>query len=429
MSASVRFDTSATARRLLAWRRRVVTWWLDARARVLDLTARPRAAVRPVTDVVTGTAWTVLLLALAALVAAIVLDWTELLVAAWFALVLLAVCVVFVLGTHQLSAYVDLSRGRVVVGEKANGRLRLVNESRVRTLPLTIELAVGRGRAAFDLPALAGHAEHEDLFAIPTARRAVLDVGPVRAVRADPLGLLRREQQLTEAELLYVHPRTVRIEGSAAGIVRDLEGATVRKLADHDVAFHALRGYVPGDDRRYIHWKSSARTGTLMVRQFEETRRSHMLVALSTRLDDYASDEEFEQAVSVAGSLGVQTLSEGHTLTAITSTRALRHGSVTRLLDQLSGVDYERQAPNLAEVARRIARDNSGASVAVLVCGSLVEAAEIRRARRYLPLDVRTVVVRATPEADTTLRQMGDLDVATLGSLDDLASTLRRMSR
>lgn len=429
MSVSVRFDTAATARRLLAWRRRVVTWWVDARAGALDLTARPRTAVRPVTEVITGTAWTVLLLALAALVAAVVLDWTELLVASWFALILLSVCVVFVLGTHQLSARVDLSRGRIVVGEKANGELRLVNESRVRTLPLTIELAVGRGRTAFDLPALAGHAEHDALFAIPTARRAVLDVGPVRAVRADPLGLLRREQQLTDAQVLYVHPRTVRIEGSAAGLVRDLEGETVRKLADNDIAFHALRGYVPGDDRRYIHWKSSARTGQLMVRQFEETRRSHMLVALSTRLDDYASDEEFEHAVSVAGSLGVQTLGEGHTLTAVTSTRALRHGSVTRLLDQLSGVDYERQAPGLSEVARRIARDNTGASVAVLVCGSLVEAAEIRRAGRYLPLDVRTIVVRAEPAADTTLRPMGDLDVATVGSLEDLATTFRRLAR
>lgn len=408
--------------------RRTVTWWMDGRGLLLDRTERPRALVRPVTEVITPTAWTALFLAIVALGAGQRLDWRELTAAGWFVLVSLAVCVIFVLGTHQLSALVDLSRDRVVVGEKANGRLVLTNESRLRTLPLTVELAVGQGRAAFELPGMHGHAEHEELFAIPTARRAVLSVGPVRAVRADPLGLLKREQRLTDTELLYVHPRTVKVEGSAAGLVRDLEGQTVRKLSDNDVAFHALRNYVPGDDRRYVHWKSSARTGTLMVRQFEETRRSHMLVALSTRLDDYASDEEFEAAVSVVASLGVQTLAEGHTLTATTSTRALRPGTPTRLLDQLAGVDYERQAPHLSEVARRLTREHSGASVAVIVCGSIVEAAEIRRARRYLPIDVRTVVVQSHPNADTRVRPMGDLDVATLGNLDDLALTVRRFT-
>ncbi|NHA00101.1 DUF58 domain-containing protein [Nocardioides sp. W3-2-3] len=105
----------------------------------------------------------------------------------------------------------------------------------------------------------------------------MLDVGPVVAVRADPLGLLRREAHLSRMDRLYVHPRTLRVEGSAAGLVRDLEGRTVPKVSDNDVSFHALRGYVAGDDRRHIHWKSSAKTGTLMVRQFEETRRSHLL--------------------------------------------------------------------------------------------------------------------------------------------------------
>lgn len=428
MSTTVHSDTPTPGRRLLGWRRSLVTRARDARARLLEVTARPRAAVRPVTEVVTPLAWSVLVLAVIALVVGTRLDWTELTVGAWTSLALLAVSVVFVLGSHQLSARLDLSRDRVVVGEKANGRLLLVNDSRIRTLPLTIELAVGRGRAAFDLPGLAGSAEHEELFAIPTSRRAVLDVGPVRAVRSDPLGLLRREQQLADADLLYVHPRTVRIEGTAAGLVRDLEGQTVRKLSDNDVSFHALRDYVPGDDRRYIHWKSTARTGTLMVRQFEETRRSHMLVALSTRLDDYASDEEFEAAVSVAASLGLQTLTEGHTLTAVTSTRTLGVGSPVRFLDQLAGVDYERQAPDLAEMTRRLARDHSGASVAVLVCGSLVEAAEIRRAGRFLPLDVRTVVLRNEPATETTVRPMGNLHVATLGQLDDLAPTVRRLA-
>lgn len=428
MSLKTESREGGLGRRVVGLRRRAVGAALDLADLFRERTSGLRTRVRPVTEVVSPAAWVLGVVAIAAGIAAVRLDWTELWVGAWFAVAICLIAVVFVLGTHQLAANLDLSRDRVVVGERANGRLLVANRSRRRTLPATIELPVGTGRADFDLPSLAPLGEHEDLFAIPTARRAVLTVGPITSVRSDPLGLLRRAQHLAESQLLYVHPRTVRIDGSAAGMIRDLEGQTIRKLTDSDVSFHALRGYVPGDDRRYIHWKTSARTGTLMVRQFEETRRSHLLVALSTRLDDYASAEEFETAVSVAGSLGVQTLADGQTLSVATSTRQLRTVTPTNLLDQLSGVDFERQSPRLSEVVRRLAREVSGASVAMIVCGSIVEAAEIRRARRHLPIDIRTIVVRSEPDSDTTIRPLGDLHVVSLGQLDDLPGTVRRLS-
>lgn len=246
-------------------------------------------------------------------------------------------------------------------------------------------------------------------------------------MRADPLALLRREQQLTEPHTLYVHPKTARIHGTAAGFVRDLEGQTVRKITNSDVAFHALRAYVPGDDRRYIHWKSTARTGTLMVRQFEETRRSHLVVGLSTRIDDYVSSDEFELAVSVAGSLGVQALRDGHETTASTSLRQLRLAGPTSLLDRLSGVNLEASVPRLSDMARRLGREASGASVAVFICGSLVDPAEYRKARRHLPADVRTIVLRIQVGAQNSVDTMGEISVATLGALDDLPPLIRRL--
>lgn len=264
---------------------------------------------------------------------------------------------------------------------------------------------------------------------MPTARRSVLKVGPVTAVRSDPLGLLRREQHLTGEHELYVHPRTVRIDGSHAGLVRDLEGQAVQVLTDSDISFHALRDYVSGDDRRHIHWKSTARTGQLMVRQFEETRRSHLLLALSTRLDDYSDLEEFELAISAAGSLGVQALRDGHTVTAATSVRQLRSETPGGLLDRLTGVDFERQAPRLTDVARRLGRDVPGASVAILICGSTVAGSEMRKARRQLAVDTRTIVIRAESIQESTVKPLGDLHVARLGALDELPSLMRRLAQ
>ncbi len=414
--------------RITGARRRVRHLALGTRDRAARLTATPRRWLQPVTDVTSPAAVAVAVVALVAGVVGWRLGWRELVLGFWLGLVLLAVCALFVLGRHQLSARFDLGRDRVVVGERANGAIFVSNGSRRRSLPVTVELPVGRASAAFHIPSMRVGDEREELFAIPTHRRAIIPVGPVLSVRSDPFALFRREQPLTKDHELYVHPRTVRLESSATGLIRDLEGQTVRKLSDSDVAFHALRPYVPGDDRRYIHWKSSARTGTLMVRQFEETRRSHLLVALSTRLDDYASDEEFEVAVSVAGSLGVQCLGEGQTLSGSTSTRRLRTPTVQQWLDQLSGVDYEPTSPRLSELVRRLVREVSGASVAVLVCGALVDPTEIRRARRFLPIDVRTIVVQARPGAQSQIHPMGDVDVAVLGDLDDLATTMRRLA-
>lgn len=429
MTVAVSEERGSWRQRATGLRRRAVARLLDGRDWLEQRTERPRAAVAPVTSVVSLAAWVLTASLVVCVWAASKWGWGELWFATFFLAAVLLLGVAFILGGHHVAAELDLSRNRVVVGERANGRLVVTNTSGRRILPLTVELPVGSTSADFDLPSLHGNQSHEELFAIPTNKRAILDLGPVRAVRADPLALLRREQELTEPDLLHVHPRTVPIDSSSSGFIRDLEGKTIRKISDHDVAFHALREYVPGDDRRFIHWKTSARTGTLMVRQFEETRRAHLMVVLNTRLDDYATDDEFELAVSVAGSLGTQTLRDGHTLSAMTSTAHLRSEHPVVLLDQLSGVDYEAQAPRLSETVRRLGSEVSGASVAVFVVGALASDAELRRARRRLPLDVRTIVVRADVGAEVMLRFMADLDSATLGDLDDLALLMRRLAQ
>lgn len=368
------------------------------------------------------------LLAVVLVVAGPLLHWRELVVAGIFLVLVLLIAVGFVVGRSPLAARLDLARDRVIVGERANGYLTLTNPSQRRSRPLVVEFPVGAGRAAFELPGLAPGALHEELFAVPTAHRAVLDVGPVTAVRADPLGLLRRVRHLSEMDRLYVHPKTLRVDGSAAGLIRDLEGRTVPKVSDNDVSFHALRGYVAGDDRRHIHWKSSAKTGSLMVRQFEETRRSHLLTVVSSRLEDYASDDEFELAISVAGSLGTQALADGQQLSAAASHGSLPAAGAQRFLDGLSGLTYDWKARRLVDVARHLGSDELAASVIVLCIGSGVSITDLRRARQYLPVDTRAIAVRCLVGDEPSVRWLGDLAVATVGRLDELAVAVRRVA-
>lgn len=419
--AGVRRTVTELSRRRRAWTGAV-------REAIVTRTGGARDVLAPITSTVTPAGWAVAVLATALLVAAPLLNWRELLVGGVFLALVELIAVLFVVGRQPLAARLDLTRERVIVGERANGFLTVSNPTTRRSRPMVVEFPVGAGRAAFELPALAPGGEHEELFAIPTAQRAVLDVGPVTAVRTDPLALLRRERHLSRVDTLYIHPKTLRVEGSAAGLVRDLEGQTVPKVSDNDVAFHALRGYVPGDDRRHIHWKSSAKTGTLMVRQFEETRRSHLLTMISTRLEDYASDDEFELAISVAGSLGTQALADDQQLSVVASQASLPARSVQQFLDGLSGLTYDWQARRLVDVARRLHGDEQAASVVVICVGSGVTVTELRRARQHLPVDTRVIAARCVIGHEPSVRWLGDLAVATMGRLEELGVAVRRVA-
>lgn len=354
--------------------------------------------------------------------------WDELRVVALAGAIILLVAVAFLVGRSPYSVSLDLAHRRVVVGERAVGRVAVTNTSGRATLPAEVELPVGRAVATFALPRLPGGQVHEDLFAIPTAKRAVIMVGPVRSVRADPIGVARREQRWTEPVELFVHPRTVSLAGTSAGFFKDLEGRPSRELSPSDVSFHALREYVVGDDRRHVHWKSTARTGRLMVRQYEETRRSHLAVALTTHRSDYSTDpDEFELAVSVAGSLGLHALREERDLTVLTQGGALTTRSGARMLDDLTRVQPSARTTDVVALAAALAVSAPGASIAVLVVGSATTPTQLRAASVRLPVEVKVVALRCELGAQLSRRSISDLTVLTLGSLDDLPVAMRRL--
>jgi uncharacterized protein (DUF58 family) len=389
--------------------------------------------------VVTPLGWVLLALVPLAFLAGYALGWVELVVVAWAGAVLALIALIYLIGRSPFEVTLVLPHRRVVVGEPARGAVTLRNPTGRRVLGVTVEIPVGVGLAELAMPSLKPGASFTNEFAIPTLRRGVIPVGPVRTVRADPIGLVRRELIWTQAEDLIVHPRTVGIPSTSTGLIRDLEGSPTRDLTSSDVAFHALREYQPGDERRYIHWKSSAKTGTYMVRQFEQTRRSHLVVALSLATSDYATEEEFELAVSVAGSLGVRAIRDGRTVSVVVSTvtpefakrktyavRSLATHVPTRLLDDLALVQAAPAALGIRDVGRIAAEDNIGISVAFLVCGSLVTPSELRAASRAFPVDVAVVAIVCDPDAVPGFRRVADLSVLTIGYLEDLRIALAR---
>ncbi|UOE45413.1 DUF58 domain-containing protein [Agromyces larvae] len=385
------------------------------------------AAVEPVTSVVSTIGWLVLAAAVGAGAIALWFGWVEFaFVAATLAgAVLLAVP--FVFGRVRYRVEVELQPRRVVAGERALGRLVVVNDGTSPSVGTRMELPVGAGLAEFRIPPLAPSAQHDELFAVPTQRRAVIVAGPAVSVRGDELGLLRRTVRWNEPVELFVHPRTARLKPSAAGLVRDLEGEVTAKITDHDISFHALRQYEPGDPLRNVHWRSSARTGQLMVRQYEETRRSQLLLLLATDPAQFADETEFELAVSIFASLGVQIVRDGTEIAAQTETLVVRTATVTSVLDDSSRIEAAASTKALREFARDASRRMPSASVVIAVVGSRLPLAELRAVETSLATDVQLIAFRAHAGADSRITKVGSSPVATIGELGELPAVVRKV--
>ncbi|MET4159283.1 DUF58 domain-containing protein [Agromyces sp. PvR057] len=371
--------------------------------------------------------------------------WFEAWVVAAMSASLLLVCVPFLLGAHDYRVRLDLDRDRVVAGSEIGGTLDLVNRGSRPSMPSVVDIPVGQGLVEAHIPLLRGGAHHEERLVIAAQRRGVIDVGPMTVSRGDPLRVLRREMRWPEVQRVHVHPVTVPLPPSSAGLIRDLEGAPSSALVDADLSFHAVREYVPGDSQRHVHWKSTARTGRLMVRQYEESRHARIAVLLDLDLDGYTDDDEFEVAVSAAASLGVQGVREGRDVLvgvsseldtadrgAVQAMRSLPTVTPRSLLDGVSTLRGGSAAGagarviRLESVATLVAQSFGDLSIAFLVTGSLVPLQRLRRAAITLPPGITVVAVRCEPEAEPTARHSRELTVLTVGRLDDLPKLLAR---
>lgn len=448
-AASARFDSSsgAATQGLTNVRTRIVgdrTGFLaDAIVAVVRVSREFGGTVSSwmtkVSMVVTPLGWSMLALVPLCFIVGYRLGWMELVVVAYAGTVLLIVAALYLIGRNPFTVTLGMAHSRVLVGEPAFGKVEISNPTRRRLLGVTVEVPVGPALAELAMPSLSRGAVFQHEFSVPTTRRGVIHIGPVRTVRADPIGLVRREVIWTDAEELYIHPRTIGVPSTTTGFIRDLEGNPTRQISNSDVSFHALREYVPGDERRFIHWKSTAKTGTYMVRQFEETRRSHLVIALSLASSDYANDEEFELAVSVAGSLGVRAIRDARTVSVVVGERTpdfakrkvfavsqLSTLTRSRLLDDLAVIEHAESALTVRDVARVVAEKVAGISVAFLLCGSRTTPTELRAASASFPIDVDVVAIVCDPEVVPGLRRVPGLSVLTIGYLEDLQKSLSR---
>lgn len=271
---------------------------------------------------------------------------------------------------------------RVVV---ANQRKRLatwalVAEDRVERVAPQFNAKEDTTTAQVIFPCVAAGEEQGVSYRLALSRRGRYRLGPLELSTGFPFGFLRGSlRESVESEVLAV-PRVGRLtrrwhqqlESMRVGQQRSRRR---RGMGDGD--YYGLREWRPGDSRRWIHWRTSAKVGGLSVLQFEEVRHQDLALVVDLWQPDEPSDEDAAQvelAVSFAATVVVEVGQRGVSQLAVAVTGAnldcwSAQASRTlsqQILGRLAVVEAARK-PDLAGAIERIEqRMRTGARVLII---------------------------------------------------------------
>ena len=202
--------------------------------------------------------------------------------------------------------------------------------------------AARAGGAARDRGIRPGAREQATYTLVPQSRGRYL-LGPLVVDVSDPFALSRLRLEFDEREELLVAPEIEDLGAAPDPASGPSFGASrARQLFRTGEEYYTMRSYQEGDDLRRIHWPSVARTGELMIRQDESTRRASGLVFLDTRAAALGRTHTpaFERGVSAAASVGVLLARRGFVLRLGTTELPAAALSEDRFLDALTGISH-----------------------------------------------------------------------------------------
>jgi uncharacterized protein (DUF58 family) len=300
---------------------------------------------------------------------------------------------------HDLSAVRRLSTRRAFPGTRIEVVIEVRNRGPRRSALLLVEDGVpptlgspARGILGEVRPGARGRFRYE----LVPRKRGRYGIGPLTVLVSDPFDLVRRRIVFNLHHDLIVYPRVEDIgrERPAAPLGGAGESST-RQLFVAAEEFYTMRAYEEGDDLRRIHWPSVARTGELMIRQDEASRRAAASVFLDNRGTGLGGNPEaFERAVSAAASIGALYLRTGFRLRLATTDRTPSVVELDRFLETLALARPSR-ATGMTPTLRQLAGASAGGGAMVVVT-HVPDAAEIAALTRLAPPSLTKLAVLVT---------------------------------
>ena len=201
---------------------------------------------------------------------------------------------------------------RAVV-ELENAKLTLPSFSlRVEAARTKVSSAVAMLETPVYFPYLPKNDRAQQVVPMLFPRRGVYRQEAFRIVTRFPFGFLQKARHLNLKTEALVYPSVEPTE-EYLDILPGLQGALESLVKGRGQDLYALRDYLPTDSARHVHWKASARLGSLMVREFTREDESRILLVLDPHLSAAESsglasgvattNDRFERAVTICASL------------------------------------------------------------------------------------------------------------------------------
>ena len=208
----------------------------------------------------------------------------------------------------------------IFAGQPVRALVELHNEK--LTLPsfsLRVEAAHEKGTSAaamFETPVyfpyLPKQERVQQIVPLTFARRGVYRQEAFRIVTRFPFGFLQKARRLNLKTEALVYP-SVEPTAEYMEVLPVIQGALESLSKGRGQDLYALRDYVSTDSARHVHWKATARSGSLMVREFTREEDSRVMIVLdphftadetsNLKSQFSALDDHFERAVSICANL------------------------------------------------------------------------------------------------------------------------------
>lgn len=253
---------------------------------------------------------------------------------------------------------------RVVASGRLGGGPVLASDRLPKPLGSSVRVALP--------PAVTGRSERSVGYVLTPQMRGRYRIGPLELHHTDPFGSFQRTQEVAGRATIVVYPRYEDITAMPSGVQR-LGIVRRSPLVGTGDEFYSLRAYEEGDDLRKVHWPSSAKLGTLVIRQEELTGEPRALIVLDTGARKHrgqGASSSLEAAVSACASVATLALRQRMRVDIITPDGPLldgRHSGKEDILEALALVRSSKR--DLVDALGRQQRGKP--AVAVLITTSL----------------------------------------------------------
>lgn len=230
--------------------------------------------------------------------------------------------------------------------EVRNGKKRMGSYS----LRVMDYLATGEPVGAGYLFYLPARGREYVTYGVRFPRRGQYNLSRIRVTTRFPFGFFERSISVKQPQEILVYPQIINIQPVLDTANIDLgEYETGRK--GHGTSLYGLREYYPGDSARFIHWKVSARTNKIMVREFEKEEKKKVTIVLDNHFPGEipaSHYDYFEKGVVYAASLAKYLVDREFQVQLVTASGRVPFGMglshLYRVLRALAMVQLEKKA-------------------------------------------------------------------------------------